>query len=159
MLRSNKNKNWFGALLLGGSLTWMFIKNQAIRVGVRDISLNGMISQSIIPLRVGVWILNKTFGTVLIRSISCQLVSNDLVVATISQAINKRIPSNSYIEQNIFVDINSNESLSTLLANIQSGDVTSTSFRLVGEVVVGEKFTVSVPIDKFFTWEDINQLL
>lgn len=150
---------WFGALLSGGALAWLFLKRQTVRVGVRGIYLNGLVSQSTIPLRVAIYLINDTIGSILIRSISCQLISNGLVVATISQNVNKRIAAHSCIDQDIFLTINNREALASLFENIQSGDISNISFTLDGEVVVGEKYPVGVKVNRFFTFEDIKQLL
>ena len=157
-MAKNKMQN-IGAAILGGSLLWMFIKRQSVRVGVRSISLSGLITPNIIPLRVALYLINDTIGSLLIRTLSCQLVSNGMVVATIDQTINKRIAAKSSIEQDVFVDIHNQAALSSLFANIQTGDVTSTSFTLVGEVVVGERYPLSIKIDKLFTWEDIKKMI
>lgn len=148
-----------GAALLGGSLLWMFIMRQSVRVGVRGISLNGLMTLDVIPLRVAIYLINDSIGSILVRSINCQLVSNGLVVASISQNLNKRIPSHGSVEQDLFVDIHNQAALSSFFANVQTGDVTSTSFTLVGEVVIGEHYPLSIKINKLFTWEEIKNML
>lgn len=148
-----------GAFLFGGSLLCMFLMRQSVRVGVRSISLNGLVTSSIIPLRVAIYLINDSIGSVLIRSINCQLVSNGLVVASISQDLNKRIPSHATIEQDLFVDIHNQAALNSLFTNMQSGDVTSTSFTLIGDVVIGERYPLSIKVNKLFTWEEIKAIL
>ena len=155
---SNKIQN-IGAAILSGAFIWMFIKRQSVRVGVRSVSLSGMITQNIIPLRVALYLINDTIGSILIRSISCQLVSNGLVVADISQNINKRIAAKSMVDQDIYIDIHNQAVLSSLFTDLQGGDITNTSFTLVGDIVVGERYPFTIKINKLFTWEDIRRLL
>lgn len=157
-MAKNKIQN-IGAAILGGSLLWMFIKRQSVRVGVRSISLAGIVTPSVIPLRVALYLINDTIGSLLVRTLSCQLISNGMVVASINQSINKRIPSKSSVNQDVYVNIHNQAALSSLFANVQTGDVTNTSFTLIGEIVVGERYPLTLKINKIFTWEDIKQLL
>ena len=95
----------------------------------------------------------------LVRSISGALISNGVTVATINQAVNKRMPSKTTVEQSILIDIHSEEALQVLSANIQSGDINNLSFEFIGEIVVGEQWPVGVKFNKVFTWQEIQQML
>lgn len=148
-----------GKWLLGLGAIVAFLSRQKITFGVKGIYLNGVITPYLIPLKVVVYLANKTIGKLLVRSVSGILVSDGKVIAKIDQAINKRIRANSYIEQSLLVDINTQETLQAWYSNIQSGDVNNLSFELIGEVVVGEQWPVSIKFNKVFTWQDIQQML
>lgn len=153
------NSRKIGAWLLGlGSAVW-FIGKQKISFGVKSVSLNGMITPTLLPLRVVIYLMNKTIGTVLIRSVNAQLVSDGNVIASISQNINRRIPSNSYIEQPIAIDVHLQDTMQALIANIRSGDVNNLSFDLIGEAIVGEQFQVPIKFQTLFTWDDIKDMI
>lgn len=146
--------------ILGGVAAFGLLSRQRLSFGLRGVYLNGVITTKMIPLRVVVWIANKTIiGRVLVRSLSGVLLCNGQVVASISQLINKRIASNSYIEQDIFVDLHAQESLQALFVNIQSGDINNLAFELVGEVVVGEQWPIGIKFNRVFTWAEIQQML
>lgn len=149
-----------GGWLLGGVAVFSLLGRQQLALGVRGVYLNGMITTQIIPLRVVVWIANKTIiGRVLVRSLSGVLMCNGQTVASISQLINKRIAANSYIEQNIVIDLHAQESLQALFANVQSGSIDNLAFELIGEVVVGEQWPVGIKFNRVFTWADIQKML
>lgn len=149
-----------GAWILGGVAAFGLLSRQQLSFGLRGVYLNGAITTQMIPLRVVVWIANKTIiGRVLVRSLSGVLICNGQVVASISQLINKRIASNSYIEQNILVDLHAQESLQALFVNVQSGNIDNLAFELVGEVVVGEQWPIGIKFNRVFTWVEIQQML
>ena len=148
-----------GAWIVGLSSLALLFGRQQLGATVKGVYLNGIITTSLIPLRVVVSLVNKTIGSVLVRSISGSLMSNGLVVASINQPINKRIRANRTVEQSILVDIHSQEALQMILANIQSGDVNNLALDFVGEVVVGEQWPVGIKFNKVFTWQDIQQML
>ena len=148
-----------GSWLLGGVAALALLGKQQISFGIRRVTLNGLITTSIIPLNVVVWIANKTIARLLVRSVSGVLLCNGETVASISQLINKRIPANSYVEQGIFVDLHNQEALRALFANVQSGDISNLAFEFIGEVVVGEQWPVGVKFNRVFTWEEIKQTL
>lgn len=148
-----------GGWLLGGVIALGFVGRQNLSFGVRSIRLNGLITTQLIPLRISVWIANNTIGSVFVRSVSGALVSNGHTVATIAQPINKRIRSNSYVEQDILLDLHNQEALSVLFENVQSGNVNNLSFELVGEVVVGEQFPIGIKFNRIFTWSEIQQMV
>lgn len=149
-----------GSWLLGGVAAVTLLGRQQLAFGLRGVYLNGMITTQTIPLRVVVWIANKTIiGRVLVRSISGVLLCNGQTVATISQLINKRIAANSYIEQDVLVDLHAQESFQALSANVQSGNINNLAFELVCEVVVGEQWPVGIKFNRVFTWAEIQQML
>lgn len=149
-----------GGLILGSVAALTFLGRQRLALGVRGVYLYGAITTQMIPLRVVVWIANKTvIGSVLVRSLSGVLLCNGQTVATISQLINKRIASNGCIEQNVLVDLYAQESLQALFTNIQSGNVNNLAFELVGEVIVGEQWPVGIKFNRVFTWEEIQQMV
>lgn len=148
-----------GGWILGGALAVALFTRQKIAYGVEAIYLNGVITPNLIPLKVVGWLANSTIAGVLVRSISGVLVCNGQVVASISQLVNKRIRSNSFVKQDLNVDIYFQESLAALWENIQTGDVTSLSFELVGEVVVGEQWPVGLKFNRVFTWNEIQKML
>lgn len=152
-------RNSIGKLLIGLGAIMAFVSRQRLTFGVKGIFLNGIITPNLIPLKVVVYIANKTIGRLLVRKISGVLVSDGKIVARIDQPINKRIRSNSYIEQALLVDIHTQETLQALFANVQSGDVNNLSFELIGNVVVGEQWPVDIKFNKVFTWKDIQQIL
>lgn len=161
MMKKMKNRlQKIGAWILGGVAAFGVLSRQQLSFGLRGVYLNGMITTQIIPLRVVVWIANKTvIGSVLVRSLSGILVCNGQTVASISQLINKRIPSNSYVEQSIMVDLHNQEALQALFTNINSGDINNLAFELVGEVVVGEQWPIGIKFNRVFTWAEIQQVL
>ena len=148
-----------GGLILGGVVALALLSKQRLGIGIKGVYLNGLIRADRIPLKVVVWIGNNTIGSVLVRSLSGILVFNGQTVASISQAINKRIASNSYVEQGVMIDLHSKESLQALFANIQSGDVNNLAFEFIGEVVVGEQWPVGVKFNRVFTWNDIQRIV
>lgn len=149
-----------GSWILGGVAALSLLSRQKVSFGVKDVMLNGMITSDIIPLRVVIWIANNTIiGRIFIRSISGALICNGQTVATINQMINKRIPANKYIEQNIFIDLHNKESLQALFQNVQTGDVSNLAFEFIGEVVIGEQWPVGFKFNKIFTWDEIKQML
>ena len=149
-----------GTWILGGVAALSLFGRQQLALGVSGVYLNGLITTQMIPLRVVVWIANKTIiGRVLVRSISGVLLCNGQTVASISQLINKRISANSYIEQDVLVDLHAQESLQALFANIQTGNINNLAFELVGEVVVGEQWPIGIKFNRVFTWEEVQQML
>lgn len=149
-----------GGWILGGVAALAFLGSQKLSLGIRGVYLNGLITSQMIPLRVVVWIANKTvIGSVLVRSLSGVLMCNGQTVASISQLINKRIPSNSYVEQNIMVDLHNQEALQALFANIDSGDINNLAFELVGEIVVGEQWPIGIKFNRVFTYAEIKQMV
>lgn len=149
-----------GTWILGGVAALGLLGRQQLALGVRGVYLNGLITTQMIPLRVVVWIANKTIiGRVLVRSISGVLMCNGQTVASISQLINKRIAANSFIEQDVLVDLHAQESLQALFANIQTGNINNLAFELVGEVVVGEQWPIGIKFNRLFTWAEVQQML
>lgn len=148
-----------GAWILGGVAALAFFGKQKLSFGIRGVYLNGIITTQMIPLRIVAWIANKTIGSVLVRSLSGVLVCEGQTIASIAQPINRRIGANSYIEQNILIDLHNQEALQALFSNIQSGDINNLAFELVGEVVVGEQWPVGLKFNKVFTWQEIQQML
>lgn len=148
-----------GAWVLGGVAALAFFGKQKLSFGIRGVYLNGIITTQMIPLRIVAWIANKTIGSVLVRSLSGVLVCEGQTIASIAQPINRRIGANSYIEQNILIDLHNQEALQALFSNIQSGDINNLAFELVGEVVVGEQWPVGLKFNKVFTWQEIQQML
>lgn len=148
-----------GGLLLGGVVALAVLGRQKLGFGVKGVYLNGIISAQMIPLRVVVWIANKTIASVLVRSLSGVLYCEGQTVASIAQPINKRIPSNQYVEQDIFVDLHNQETLRALFSNVQSGSIDNLAFELVGEVVVGEQWPVGIKFNRVFTWSEIKQMV
>lgn len=149
-----------GTWILGGVAALSLLGRQHLALGVRGVYLNGLITTQMIPLRVVVWIANKTIiGRVLVRSISGVLMCNGQTVASISQLINKRIAANSFIEQDVLVDLHAQESLQALFANIQTGNINNLAFELVGEVVVGEQWPIGIKFNRVFTWAEVQQML
>lgn len=148
-----------GGWILGGVAALAFFGRQKLSFGVRGVYLNGLITTTLIPLRVVVWIANKTIASVLVRSLSGVLLCNGNAVASISQVINKRIASNSYIEQGVVIDLYAQESLQALFANVQSGDINNLAFELIGEVVVGEQWPVGIKFNRVFTWAEVKQMV
>lgn len=153
------NLQKIGTWVLGGVVALAFIARQQITIGFNGVYLNGIITQNLIPLRVMVWISNKTVGSVFVRSLSGDLICNGKKIATIYQPINKRIRSHSYVEQSISVDVYAQETLQSLYANIQTGDINNFAFELVGRAVVGEQYPVTIKFNRIFTWQDIQQAL
>ena len=148
-----------GSWLLAGVAALAVFGRQKLSFGIKGVYLNGLITQQSIPLRVVVWIANKTIGRLLVRSISGSLICEGRVVASIAQKINKRISPNSYVEQNILIDLHNQEALQALFSNIQSGDINNLAFELIGEVVVGEQWPVGLKFNRVFTWAEIQQML
>lgn len=148
-----------GSWILGGVVALAFLGRQKITFGIKGVYLNGLITANLIPLRLVVWIKNSTIGSILIRNMSGVLISNGKTVASISQVINKRIRSNSYVEQDVLLDLQNQELLQSLISNVQSGNINNLSFELIGEVVVGEQYPVGVKFNRVFTWQDIQQMI
>lgn len=148
-----------GSWLLAGVAALAVFGRQKLSFGIKGVYLNGLITQQSIPLRVVVWIANKTIGRLLVRSISGSLICEGRVVASIAQKINKRISPNSYVEQNILINLHNQESLQALFSNIQSGDINNLAFELIGEVVVGEQWPIGFKFNRVFTWSEIRQML
>lgn len=148
-----------GAYIIGGVAALAFFGRQKISYGIKGIYLNGLITTSMIPLRVVGWLKNSTIASVLVRSVSGVLICNGLKLATIYQPVNKRIRSNSFVEQSFVVDIHAQEALVAFFENVQSGSVTNLAFEFVGEIVVGEQWPVSFKFNKLFTWQDIQGAL
>ena len=148
-----------GGWLLGGVTALAIFGRQKLSFGIKGVELNGLITQQIIPLRVVVWIANKTIGRLLVRSISGSLICEGRVVASIAQTINKRIAANSYVEQDILLDLHNQEALQALFSNIQTGDINNLAFELVGEVIVGEQWPVGFKFNRIFTWAEIRQMI
>lgn len=156
-MSSNSN---IGKWLIGIGAVLAFISRQKLSIAVKGVYLNGMVTSDRIPLRVDVLLMNKTIASVLIRSISGALISSDgMTVATINQAINRRVPANRTIVQSLLVDIHNKETLQALMANIQGGNINSLSFEFIGEVVCGEQWPVSIKFNKVFTWQEIQQMI
>lgn len=153
------NLQKIGGWILGGVAALALLGKQKLAFGIRGVYLNGIFNSQIIPLRVVVWIANKTIASVLVRSLSGVLVCEGQTVASIAQQINKRIGSNSHVDQDILLDIHNKEALSALFANIQSGNINNLSFELIGEVVVGEQWPVGIKFNRVFTWSDIQKIL
>lgn len=148
-----------GGLLLGGVVALAVLGRQKLGFGVKGVYLNGIISTQMIPLRVAVWIANRTITSVLVRSLSGVLYCEGQTVASIAQPINKRIHANQYVEQDILVDLHNQEALRALFSNIQSGSIDNLAFELVGEVVVGEQWPVGIKFNRVFTWSEIKQMV
>lgn len=148
-----------GYWVLGGVAAIALFGKQKISFGLKDIRLAGMITTDIIPIRLVAWIKNETLVSVLVRSMSGVLVCNGQVVASVSQTINKRISSQSYIEQFIYVDLHNQAALAALFENINSGDINNLAFDFIGEVVVGEQWPIGLKFKRLFTWSDIQKML
>lgn len=148
-----------GSWILGGVAALAIFGRQQLSFGIKGVYLNGLITQQIIPLRVEAWISNNTIGRLLVRSLSGALICNGQSVASIAQTINKRIAPNSYVVQNILIDLHNQETLQALFENVQSGDINNLAFELVGEVVVGEQWPVGIKFNRLFTWSEIQQML
>lgn len=148
-----------GTYIIGGVAALAFFGRQKISYGIKGIYLNGLITTSMIPLRVVGWLKNSTIASVLVRSVSGVLICNGLKLATIYQPVNKRIRSNSFVEQSFAVDIHAQEALAAFFENVQSGSVTNLAFEFIGEIVVGEQWPVSFKFNKLFTWQDIQGAL
>ena len=148
-----------GVGILGGAGILALFGKQKLTFGVNGVYLAGVITPEIIPLRVSVWIANKTIASVLVRSLSGVLMCNGQVVATINQLVNKRIKSKSYIEQNVFIDLHNQEALTALFENIGGGDISNLAFELVGEVVVGKQWPVGFKFNRIFTWDEIREMI
>lgn len=148
-----------GSWLLAGVAALAVFGRQKLSFGIKGVYLNGLITQQSIPLRVVVWIANKTIGRLLVRSISGSLICEGHAVASIAQVINKRISPNSYVEQSILIDLHNQEALQALFSNIQTGDINNLAFELIGEVVVGEQWPVGLKFNRVFTWAEIQQML
>lgn len=148
-----------GSYILGGVLALALFSRQKISFGIKGVYLNGIITNQTIPLRIVGWLSNSTVASVLVRGISGVLICNGQTVATISQTINKRIKPKTFVQQSFMVNIFNQESLSALFANIQSGDINNLAFELIGEIVVGEQWPVSLKFNKVFTWKEIQQVL
>ena len=141
-----------------GSAVW-FISKQKLSFGVKSVHLGGMITPTLLPLKVIIYLMNGTIGTVLVRKINAQLISDGNVVASIDQKVNRRIRSNTYIEQPIFIDIHLQGTTQALIDNIKTGDVSNLSFDLVGEILVGERFQVPIKFQMLFTWDEIKDMI
>lgn len=148
-----------GAYILGGVLAVALFSRQKISFGVKGVYLNGIITTQIIPLRIVGWLANSTIASVLVRGLSGVLMCNGQTVATISQTINKRIKSNSFVEQSFLVNIYNQESLSALFQNVMSGDINNLAFELIGSILVGEQWPIELKFNKVFTWKEIQQML
>ena len=148
-----------GSYIIGGVTAIAFFGRQKISYGIKGIYLNGLITTEIIPLRIVGWLGNSTIASVLVRSISGVLVCNGYKIATIYQPINKRIRSNSFVEQSFAIDIHNQEALAALFENVNSGSVDNLAFDVIGEIVVGEQWPVSFKFNKLFTWKDIQGAL
>ena len=148
-----------GAYILGGVLAVALFSRQKISFGVKGVYLNGIITTQIIPLRIVGWLANSTIASVLVRGLSGVLMCNGQTVATISQTINKRIKSNSFVEQSFLVNIYNQESLSDLFQNVMSGDINNLAFELIGSILVGEQWPIELKFNKVFTWKEIQQML
>ena len=148
-----------GGWILGGVAALAVFGKQKLSFGIKGVMLDGIIISEIIPLRVVIWIANKTIASLLVRQVSGVLVCNGETVASIAQLINKRIPANSYIEQGILIDLHNQEALRALFANIHSGDINNLAFEFIGEVVVGEQWPVGIKFNRVFTWEEIRSSL
>lgn len=148
-----------GSVLLGGAVALMFFGRQKLSFGIKRVALSGVITTQLIPLKVIVYIANKTIASLLVRSLSGVVVCNGETLATVAQPINRRISANSYIEQNINIDLHITETLRALIANIQTGDINNLSFELIGEVVVGEQWPIGIKFNRVFTWAEIQQML
>lgn len=153
------NKSNIGKWLIGIGAALAFISRQKLSIAVKGVYLNGIITSEVIPLRVVVYLINKTIASVLIRSISGSLISNGVTIATINQAVNKRMPANTTTEQSILVNIYNHEVLQALMDNIQSGDINNLSFEFIGEIVVGEQWPIGIKFKKLFTWQEIQQMV
>lgn len=153
------NKSNIGKWLIGIGAALAFISRQKLSIAVKGVYINGIITSELIPLRVVVYLINKTIASVLIRSISGSLISNGVTIATINQAVNKRMPANTTTEQSILVNIYNQEVLQALMANIQSGDINNLSFEFIGEIVVGEQWPIGIKFKKLFTWQEIQQMV
>lgn len=156
MKKTSKIGIW---MLAVGSLI-AFISRQKITFGLKGIYLGGVITSTLIPLKIVLYLWNKTvLGSVLVRSISGALVNDGKVIATVNQVINKRIRSNRYVEQTVLMDIHMQEALQGLFNNVMSGDISNLSFEFVGKIVVGEQYPIDIDFRKLFTWQDIQQIL
>lgn len=148
-----------GSLILGGIVAIALFGRQKLSFGIKEVQLGGIITTQIIPLRLVSWISNSTIASVLVRSLSGVLVCNGQPVASISQIINKRIASNSYVEQYIYVNIHNQQAISALFENVQSGNVNNLAFELIGDVTIGEQWPIKLRFNRVFTWSDIQQML
>lgn len=146
-----------GGWILGGVVAIALFSRQKISFVIKGVYLAGVITPQLIPLRISGWLMNSTIAGVLVRSISGILVCNGQTVASISQMVNKRIGSNSYVVQDLIANIHFQESLSALWANVQSGNINNLAFEFIGEIVVGEDWPVGLKFNKLFTWLDIQQ--
>ena len=156
MKKTSKIGIW---MLTVGSLI-AFISRQKITFGLKGIYLGGVITSTLIPLKIVLYLWNKTvLGSVLVRSISGVLINDGKVIATVNQVINKRIRSNRYVEQTVLMDIHMQEALQGLFNNVMSGDINNLSFEFVGKIVVGEQYPIDIDFRKLFTWQDIQQML
>lgn len=152
-------KSKAGKWLIGLGAALALLSRQKLSMHVKGIYLNGLITKSVIPLRIIVSLTNKTMAKVFIRSLSGSLISHGAVVATVNQVVNKRIRANSVVEQNILVDIHKQEALQSLFENIESGHVNNISFELIGELQVGEQYPIGIQFSRIFTWQDIKTMI
>lgn len=149
-----------GAWIVGALAGLVVLSKQKLSFGIQGVYVDGLITAETLPLRVVAYIKNDTIGSVLVRSLSGVLVSNEgKTIASIMQPINKRIRAKSNVVQDILIDIHNKEVVSALQANIASGNINNLSFELIGEVVVGEQWPIGLKFNKVFTWQDIKQML
>lgn len=148
-----------GLWVIGGIASIAFVCRQRISFGLKDVYLAGYITNQLIPIRATLWIKNDTIGGVLVRNLTGNLLCNGEVVATINQPINKRLYSGYYVEQTVVINIQSDAALSSLLKNINSGDISNLAFEFVGQVIVGEQFPFAYKFNRVFTWSEIQGAL
>lgn len=153
------NLQKIGSLILGGIVAIALFGRQKLSFNIKAVQLAGIITSQIIPLRLIALISNSTVASVLVRNLSGVLVCNGKPVASIYQLINKRIASNSYVEQYIYLNIHNQPAISALFENVQSGNINNLAFELVGDVTIGEQWPVKLRFNRVFTWSDIQQML
>ena len=159
MTDKESNKNKFVKWLIAAGATLAIFARQNITLGVKQVFLSGIATTDVIPLKVVVLLSNNTIVRFLIRSIHIQIVSNGIVVTEISQTINRRIPSMATVQQTLSCNVYNREVINAILANVQSGDINNLSFELVGDVVIGEQWPISVGFSSLFTWDDIKTMI
>ena len=74
------------------------------------------------------------------------------------------IPEKIYLEkikgfEDVLIDLHNQEALRALFENVQSGNINNLAFELIGEVVVGEQWPISIKFNRIFTWAEIQQML
>lgn len=141
---------------LSAATFWLLVLRgaSALKIGLKSVRLQ-QVNGDIATLQVMLYVQNPLIASVLIRNVAGQINIMGIPVGTIDYPINRRIEARSITYIPVQVEVSYSKLGDAVWANIMSGDVQTLSIELDGTITAGERYAVSIPIHKVWTYSDI----